>query len=152
MDITQKIKDYYQNEPDGETRAYIGASSIGHECTAMLAFSHRGYPNTPPDEQLKRIFRDGHRIEDLVVKDMTKAGIHVMEKDPMTGKQWRYTDYEGNSMGNADGIVELHDGSSAILEIKSMNDQKFKEFLKKGVKTSHPMYYAQMQYLSLIHI
>lgn len=147
MDITQKIKDYYQNEPDGETRAYIGASSIGHECTAMLAFSHRGYPNTPPDEQLKRIFRDGHRIEDLVIKDMTKAGIHIMEKDPMTGKQWRYTDYEGNAMGNADGIVELHDGSSAILEIKSMNDQKFKEFMKKGIKTSHPMYYAQMQYL-----
>jgi hypothetical protein len=28
-----------------------------------------------------------------------------------------------------------------------MNDSKFKEFSKKGVKYSHPMYFAQMQYL-----
>ena len=64
--------------------------------------------------------------------------MHIMEKDPMSGKQWRYTDYEGNAMGNADGLMELHDGSSAILEIKSMNDQKFKDFVKKGVKLSPP--------------
>ena len=147
MDITQKITDYFETLDDDEARAYIGASSIGHECTAYLSFTHRGYPNTPPDERLKRIFRDGHRIENVVVKDMTNAGVHVMEKDPMTGKQWRYTDYEGHAMGNADGIVEIHDGTSAILEIKSMNDQKFKEFQKKGMKLSHPQYYAQVQYL-----
>ena len=93
MDITQKITDYFETLDDDEARAYIGASSIGHECTAYLSFTHRGYPNTPPDERLKRIFRDGHRIENVVVKDMTSAGVHVMEKDPMTGKQWRYTDY-----------------------------------------------------------
>ena len=147
MDITKKINEYFENLDDGETRAYIGASSIGNECTAYLSFSHRGYPNTEPDQQLKRIFRDGHRIENVVISDMTKAGMHIMEKDPMSGKQWRYTDYEGNAMGNADGLMELHDGSSAILEIKSMNDQKFKDFVKKGVKLSHPQYFAQMQYL-----
>lgn len=146
MDITAMIKEFWSQPRKEKPRAYIGASSVGHECTAMLSFSHRGYPDTPPDEKLSRIFRDGHRIEYVVISDMAKAGVHVMEKDPMTGKQWRYTDYDGNSMGNADGILETDDGM-AIVEIKSMNDAKFKELVKKGVRYSHPMYYAQMQYL-----
>ena len=146
MDITKLIDEFFAKDKREEPRAYIGASSVGHDCTAMLSFSHRGYPDTPPDPKLKRIFRDGHRIEYVVISDMAKSGLHVMDKDPMTGKQWRYTDYHGNSMGNADGIMETEDGM-AIVEIKSMNDNKFKEFVKKGVKYSHPMYYAQMQYL-----
>lgn len=146
MDITKLITEFWEKDEKEKPRAYIGASSVGHDCTAMLAFSHRGYPNNPPDQRLKRIFRDGHRIEYVVVADLTKAGIHVMEKDPMTGKQWRYTDYHGHAMGNADGILETEEGT-AIVEIKSMNDAKFKEFVKKGVRSSHPTYYAQMQYL-----
>ena len=146
IDVSKLIDDYFAKDKREKARSYIGASSVGHDCTAMLSFSHRGYPDTPPDPKLKRIFRDGHRIEYVVLADMAKAGVHVMDKDPMTGKQWRYTDYHGNSMGNADGIVETDDGM-AIVEIKSMNDNKFKEFSKKGVKYSHPMYFAQMQYL-----
>ena len=146
IDVTKMIETYYSRDEDEKPRAYIGASSVGHDCTAMLSYSHRGYPNTAPDQKLKRIFRDGHRIEYIVISDMAKAGVHVMEKDPLTGKQWRYTDYHGNAMGNADGIMETEDGM-AIVEIKSMNDAKFKEFSKKGVKYSHPMYYAQMQYM-----
>lgn len=146
MDVTKLIEEFWEKDDRDEARAYIGASSVGHDCTAMLSFSHRGYPNNPPDQRLKRIFRDGHRIEYVVISDLAKAGIHVMEKDPMTGKQWRYTDFHGNSMGNADGILETEDGS-AIVEIKSMNDAKWKECKKKGVRYSHPMYYAQMQYM-----
>ena len=89
MDITKLITEFWEKDEKEKARAYIGASSVGHDCTAMLSFSHRGYPNNPPDQRLKRIFRDGHRIEYVVVSDLTKAGIHVMEKDPMTGKQWR---------------------------------------------------------------
>jgi hypothetical protein len=110
MDISKLIDDYFAKDKREKARSYIGASSVGHDCTAMLSFSHRGYPDTPPDPKLKRIFRDGHRIEYVVLGDMAKAGVHVMDKDPMTGKQWRYTDYHGNSMGNADGIVETDDG------------------------------------------
>ena len=47
-------------------------------------------------------------------------------------------------MGNADGLMEI-EGELIGVEIKSMNMAKHQEFLKKGVKGSHPSYYDQMQ-------
>jgi hypothetical protein len=35
----------------------------------------------------------------------------------------------------------------AILEIKTMNDALFAQLVKRGVKYSHPHYYAQLQFL-----
>jgi len=145
-DITQQINDAFDAEDRQKPRAYIGASGVGNLCDAYLAFCHRGYPDVPTDAQLKRIFRDGHRIEDIVVKDLRKTGLHVMEVNPMTSKQWRWEAYGGHAMGNADGLVEI-DGETLGLEIKSMNDSKHKECAKKGVKYSHPNYYDQMQFM-----
>ena len=143
-DITSLITEAYQKEKRGTPRQYIGASGIGQQCLASIAFSYRGYPDTAPEPQLKRIFRDGHKIEYDVVKDMRKAGVHVMENDPLTGKQWRWTGYGGLVMGNADGLMEV-DGETFGVEIKSMNMNKHQEFVKKGVRGSHPNYYDQMQ-------
>lgn len=146
IDITARIKEAFEKERRDEPREYIGASGIGSACDANIAFSWRGYPDTPPSEQLKRIFRDGHRIEMQVVKDMRKAGLNVMESDPMTGRQWRYVSYGGHAMGNADGLIEIGD-EVVGLEIKSMNDSKFKGFVTYGVKSSHPSYFDQMQFI-----
>lgn len=145
-DITDLIEQAFAKPRDQKARQYIGASGIGQQCDASIAFSFRGYPDTPPDSRLARIFRDGHRIEYDVVKDMRKAGLHVMEKDPMTGKQWRFEGYGGLVMGNADGLLEI-DGQTIGLEIKSMNDSKHKEFVRKGIKGSHPQYFDQMQFM-----
>ena len=145
-DITKLIEDAFAKPRKQKARQYIGASGIGQQCEASVAFSFRGYPDTPPDSRLARIFRDGHRIEYDVVKDMRKAGLHVMENDPMTGKQWRFEGYGGLVMGNADGLLEV-DGATIGLEIKSMNDNKHKEFIRKGVKGSHPNYFDQMQFM-----
>lgn len=143
-DITQLIDDAYASEQPQKARSYIGASGIGNDCLVAIAYAHRGYPETSPDPKLKRIFRDGHKIEYHVVYDLKKAGISVMENDPMTGKQWSYTAYNGLAIGHADGIVEI-DGVAHGLEIKSMNDAMFKSCQKKGVRYSHPKYYDQMQ-------
>jgi len=145
-DITSAIDTAYEQGKKEKPRQYIGASGIGQSCDASIAFSYRGYPDTPPDPKLARIFRDGHRIEYDVVRDMKKAGFHVMEKNPMSGKQWRYEGYGGLVMGNADGLLEM-DGETIGVEIKSMNDAKHKEFAKKGVKSSHSHYYDQMQFM-----
>ena len=145
-DITALIDAAFSKKKREKPRAYIGASGIGQACDASIAFSVRGYPDTPPDAKLARIFRDGHRIEYVVVKDMRDAGLHVMETDPMSGKQWRFEGYGGLVMGNADGLLEI-EGKTVGLEIKSMNDAKHKEFVKKGVKGSHPQYYDQMQFM-----
>lgn len=148
MDVADLIKRAYDNEKqDEKPRSYIGASIIGNSCEAMIGFSLRGFPNTDIDGQLRRIFRDGHRIENDVVADMKKAKIEVMEKDPMNNRQWAFHSYGGHAVGHADGIIEAPDGSSWLLEIKSMNDRKFNEFKKNGVKASHRNYFSQMQFM-----
>lgn len=125
-------------------RRYIGASNVGHPCEAYLAFSLRGYPEVLPDPQLQRIFALGHKVEDLVVKDMREAGIKVWDRDPLTGRQFAYHEFGSHVRANADGQVE-DEGELRLLEIKSANDASFKKFKENGVRFSHPRYYAQMQ-------
>ena len=59
-----------------------------------------------------------------------------MDVDPYTGKQWAFEGFGGHAVGHADGILETQTGKP-LLEIKSMNANKFKEFSTKGVKFSH---------------
>jgi hypothetical protein len=147
MDVKGAIDDAYANEEKREkVRCYIGASAVGNTCDAYLAYNLRGYPNVDADPRLKRIFRDGHRIETDVVKDLKKAGLHVMEVDPLTGKQWEWFTCGEHAVGHADGMVEMDD-ENWLLEIKSMNDNKAKEFNKKGVQYSHRHYYGQVQFM-----
>ena len=53
----------------------------------------------------------------------------------MTGKQWRFEGYGGFVMGNADGLLEIDEGTAG-LEIKSKNDAKHKEFVRKGIRVA----------------
>lgn len=150
--ITQAIDGAFWREREGSPRSYIGASVVGNDCLAYLNFSLRGAPGEPVDPALKRIFRDGHRIEDQVVSDLRKAGLNLSEKDHRTGKQYRREFLGGHVLCHADGLIELPGDEppaerTAILEIKSMNKDKFADFEKNGVKSSHRHYYRQVQML-----
>lgn len=144
--IHELIETAYEEQKEDKARRYIGASIVGNQCEAYLALSLRGFKNDKVDSRLKRIFRDGHRIEDVVIADMKLAKVNVIDRDPMTGKQFEYNDYDGHVSGHADGVIE-EDGVPVLLEIKSMNDDKWNSFKSKGVAISHPLYYAQMQYM-----
>ena len=149
LDIVQKIDDGYERKKREEkAREYIGASIVGHACDAMLAFNLRGFPNVEPEPFLQRIFNLGHVLEDMVVKDLKeRADVRVWEVDPLTGKQHSYEEFGGHVVCHTDGHIQLDDASDEvmILEIKSMNDASWGKFKDKGVKYSHPQYYAQLQ-------
>lgn len=140
------IDEAWDRKQEESARQYIGASIIGNSCQAYLSLSMRGFPNDPPPARLKRIFRDGHRIEEQVVSDLKRAGIEVMEVDPNTGRQWQVKLYGGHVAMHADGKITL-DGESLLLEIKSMNQSKFTALKNKGVKVSHPIYFDQVQFM-----
>jgi hypothetical protein len=143
--IIAAIDSAYRNETPQEPRSYIGASIIGNPCDAMIAFQMRGFPDSQVEPKLKRIFKMGHTIEDIVVRDLKKAGYFVQEIDGLTGKQYAYDAYGGHVVCHTDGQIELDRGEPSILEVKSMNDSSFNKFKKNGVKAAHPRYFAQLQ-------
>lgn len=144
--VVARIDRAYASEPDGAPRAYIGASGIGSKCDAEIAFSLRGFPNVPPSPKLKRIFRDGHRIEREVIRDLKKAGYSVFEVDDLTGRQARWEIAGGHIVCNTDGQIDLEGKEDiSLLEIKSMNDKNWTTFKRSSVKVSHPKYWDQMQ-------
>ena len=143
-DVVEAIDKAYLNKKKEKPRQYLGASIVGDGCTAYLSLSLRGFQDTPPDPKLMRIFEDGHRIEDRVVKDLVNAGFDVSNIDGFTGKQHAFQKFGGHFSGHADGIIIIDD-QDHLLEIKSMNEGRFKDFVRQGVRSSHPKYYAQMQ-------
>lgn len=145
-ELSDTIDAAFENEkPDGYRSSRIGASIVGNPCEAYLAFSIRGFPEVKSSPRLKRIFRDGHRIENAVIADLKKAGHNIHDKDPMTGKQYMWDKYNGHVVYYADGIIEKSDGTNQLLEIKSMNDSLWQRFKGRGVRVSHPKYYDQLQ-------
>ena len=147
MKISEQIDEgFKKSKKEEKRRAYIGASAIGGACEAAVAFGFRAYPETPITPKTQRIFRDGHRIEWDVVKDLQQAGINVLPKDPMSGNQWEFKEMGGHVVGHADGLIE-DSKTPTLLEIKSMNQQKWKDFKSKGVKFSHPHYFSQVQFM-----
>jgi hypothetical protein len=143
--IIEQINSAELSKPREKARSYIGASVVGGECEAFLAFCLRGFPDDDIEPSLKRLFQLGHFIEDIVVKDLKAAGLAIMELDPTTRRQWTYEGYEGHVIGHADGLIEMDGEEVCGLEIKSMNGQMFDRFVEAGVLVSHPKYYAQMQ-------
>ena len=144
--VVARIDKAYADEAPDTPRSYIGASSVGTKCDAEIALSLRGFPNTVTPPKLKRIFRDGHRIERTVVNDLRKAGYRVLEVDETTGRQWRFELAGGHVVCNTDGLIDL-EGNEVLdlLEIKSMNNKMWSTFESKGVRESHPKYWDQMQ-------
>lgn len=148
-DILAAIQKAYEDEAPRVPRRYIGASSIGNKCDAAVAFQMRGFPDDPPSPRLKRIFQLGHDLEDQAVKDLKRAGVHVMERDPLTGKQFAYSEFGGHVACHLDGLIEQGD-EVLLLEVKSMNDSSWTKFQKEGIKHSHPHYYAQCNLAMLL--
>jgi hypothetical protein len=127
-------------------RKYIGASIIGAVCDAQIAYSLRGFPNVQIPPRVKRIFDFGHWIEEYIVQNIISAHYKVEAVDPATYKQWHFSpaEYGGHVQCNLDGVIYVN-GIKMNLEIKSMNDDMFKTFVRKGIKYSHTHYYLQAQ-------
>jgi len=125
----------------------IGASAIGEECRRRTWYDYRwASPMEEFEGRTIRIFRRGDVEEDLVVKDLESAGIHVMPLDPNTMKQWEFTNENGHFVAKLDGIAQNVPEAPKTwhsLEVKSMNEKRFKALVKKGLESAEPKYYWQ---------
>lgn len=149
MTIADDIDAAYEAVPPEPVRDYIGASTVGNPCEAFLAFQLRGFPDTPPDPRLKRVFKLGHRLEKMIIEDLRMAGYRIWDEDPSTDQQFEIVVFGGHVQMHADGFIGAPDwqpGDPArLLEIKSMNGQKWAAFRLKKLHVSHPRYFDQIQ-------
>lgn len=139
------IDEYYESVDTWEPKPLIGASAVGNDCDAYLAYNLRGFPGVTPPPKLKRIFKLGHGIEDDVVEDIMSAivahpesGIKFLPNAP-DGMQWGGRLYGGHFRGRADGLLTHEvDGETTLAEIKSLSEKNFKDFQKglRGTKNS----------------
>lgn len=129
-------------------RGSIGASVAGSACIARLGLHLRGFPDDQVEPKRKRIFRAGNEIEKWVVSDLKKAGYDVLDKDEMTGKQYRRDWLGGHVVCYIDGLIELEVAGEkvwAILEVKSASSAMYAKIKKHGVRVTHRGYYGQVQ-------
>lgn len=143
----------------GFTRGYLGFSSIGHKCARALFYGFRFASRKKITPRMARIFERGDIEESRVIRDLKSIGIEVFRRDgdqkiELTGeigeKQETLLGFAGHAKGHPDGrmlgVIEAPK-TEHLLEIKTMNDSRFKNFQKNGVQVSDPIYYSQMQRL-----
>ena len=139
----------YEEKNQAEAmRPYLGASIIGHSCRRYLWLSFRWALKSKFEGRLLRLFGTGHREEPRIIEELRAIGCKVWEADLVTGEQFEITDCNGHFRGHLDAKAEGLPESPMtvhVLEFKTHNTKSFKDVSAKGVRTSKPMHWAQMQ-------
>lgn len=148
-DILDAVEDDYNARAAKKRKrsGKLGASRVGDPCDAYIGYSLRGFPDTPPDAKLSRIFELGHKIEPIIVRDLQRVPfLEVIEKDTLTGKQFYYEGADGHLVCYIDGLVWYRGNPDPwILEAKSMNLDRFSHLVRYGVRLAERHYYGQIQ-------
>lgn len=131
-----------RHDAESQQRGYLGMSSIGSECELKTWHSWRQTSGAITDGRILMLFETGRHVEMIVCRALRLAGFVMRGAYP--DPQLKYSDLGGFFSGHPDGIIE-DSGGDMILEIKSSNTNKFKQFEEKGVQAVYPAYYSQMQ-------
>lgn len=143
--LTKIIEAHQASIPD-EGRGYIGASNIGSDCLRQIWYEYKATMGQPPLPKYRRARDIGKYLEELVLDWLEDSGI-----DTITGisRDQKYRDLKSKNIdsfrGHVDALMSKNGEIVAIIEIKTAKDSSFKSFLKNGVKSWNPQYYAQSQ-------
>ncbi len=135
--------------PAEDLSPVLRCSGLGESCDRRLWYGFR-WAHEPErfKGRIRRIFANGHDREARIVEMLKSAGMQVQEIDPATGRQWRVELIDGVLAGSCDGIVTGVPESPAtphLLEIKTMNRERWDAWRRKGVRVSDPKYFVQVQ-------
>lgn len=132
-------------------RDYLGASRIGEPCARKLVYE---ITHTDKDEGkafagvLLRIFDAGHQFEALTIRWLRAAGFDLRTHN-RAGEQFGFSVAGGRLRGHIDGVIvagpEIGVAWPALWEHKALNARSWSDLVKRGVRDSKPIYYAQVQ-------
>lgn len=142
-------------------RDYLGASRIGEPCLRRLCFEYGGTPvdqNAVFDGRILRVFEAGHRFEDMTIRWLRLAGFGL-RSHKRDGSQFGFATADGRFRGHIDGVIvggpDLGVSYPILFEHKALSSTSWQDTVKRGVKASKPIYWAQAQvymaYLAIEH-
>lgn len=111
------------------------SASMWSECDRKMWLSLRRASPQWVEPKTQRTFDIGHALEECIVKWLETSGVKVGMRESALKNSY------GTSLGHIDGIAVLPDGYQ-LLEMKTANDRRFKDWLKNGVPDN---YFAQVQ-------
>lgn len=130
-------------------RNYLGASRWGETCSRKLAYEFHGQkPDKGFPGKTLRIFNCGHDGEERMAEYMRLAGFQILtHKDG--GGQIGFEASDGKLKGHIDGAIVSGPHVEGLAypclwENKMLGKKSFDDVVKKGLKVSKPVYYAQM--------
>jgi hypothetical protein len=137
--LSKKIEKV-QSRNDKKVRDYIGASGIGAECLRQIWYEFKGFEAEEVPTKTRRTWAIGRHLEGLIIEWLIAAGFDI--KSPQE-------EYHSEGMpyfkGHLDSVWMKKGKPFAIIEIKTAKDASFNIFVKKGLRTWNPQYYAQIQ-------
>lgn len=130
MDILAEIDKVILSK-SRDIRNYIGASSIGDECSLKIWKRFHGHEETYDALSLRR-FEDGHSVEARIVSWLREVPNIELWTHDENGEQFGFSALNGKYQGHYDGIIRI-DGVTYVLEIKA--SKKFSALL--NLKSKH---------------
>jgi hypothetical protein len=132
-------------------RDYLGGSRVGEECARKLVFEVTHTPKDPDSEfdgGILRIFEAGHQFEAMTIGWLRSAGFDLRDRGA-DGRQFGFSVAGGRLRGHADGVIvagpDVGIQWPALFEHKALNSKSWNDLVKRGLRHSKPVYFAQVQ-------
>ena len=97
---------------------------------------------------LLRIFDAGHQFEDLTIGWLQAAGFDLRTRSRTVGSS-ASASRGGRIRGHIDGVIvggpEVGLSWPALFEHKALNQKSWTDLVKRGLRQSKPIYFAQCQ-------
>lgn len=125
-------------------RPHMGASMLGLPCDRWLWLSFRWAVIPKFEGRLLRLFRRGHREEEVIKEDLRLAGIQVRDLEDQDR-----VDFGAHVSGSIDAIIDGGVPEAPhkphIGEFKTHSLKSFTKLEASGVQKAKPEHWAQMQ-------
>lgn len=132
-------------------RDYLGGSRVGEPCARKLVYEVTHAPKDPDrdfDAGILRVFDAGHQFEALTIRWLREAGFDLRDRGA-DGQQFGFIAAGGRLRGHGDGVIvagpDVGIRWPALFEHKALGQKSWTDLVKRGLRLSKPIYFAQVQ-------
>ena len=130
-------------------RDYLGGSRVGEPCARKLVYEITHAPKDRDfNADILRVFDAGHQFEALSIRWLRLAGFDLRDRGP-DGGQIGFVAAGGRLRGHADGVIvtgpDIGIGWPSLWEHKALGQKSWTDLVKRGLRLSKPIYFAQVQ-------